>query len=218
MPAVILHESESLFFQMGKISIWNKRLKIFTLMYFFCKWHLSWVRPLPQSIALNLLRQSGIKLYSKGNSVKWSALSIISMVERYHQCWYYSFFSTYITVDLWGQLERKRRLRWGRRRATKPAREPMHSADCTHMTHWFTRGTSHSSHCYTWCTHERPNKSQPSAHTSGWHVWLETADTMSGITEAEEKCWECKTWTTRLDVETKWCHKSTRGREGLNNH
>lgn len=47
MPAVILHELVSLFFffQMGNVSIWNWRLNISPLVYFFWKWRQCWVRP-----------------------------------------------------------------------------------------------------------------------------------------------------------------------------
>lgn len=57
--------------------------------------------------------------------------------------------------------------------------------DFTQMTNWFTRATSSSSYCCTWCTHERPNKTQPSAHTNGWHERLETVDVVSGFTKVQ---------------------------------
>lgn len=86
----------------------------------------------------------------------------------------------------WGHLESSPTMSGEKtedEQAMKPAREPTHSADLTHMTNWFTLATSHSSHCCTWCTHESAIKTQPSAHTGRWHVWLETADTMSGFTK-----------------------------------
>lgn len=42
---------------------------------------------------------------------------------------------------------------------------PLHSADFTHMTNWFTQAASHSSRCNTWCTHERSPK------VSHQHIW-----------------------------------------------
>lgn len=60
---------------------------------------------------------------------------------------------------------------------------------------------------HTWKTHP---KNQPSAHTGGWHVWLETADATGGFTKTEGR---------RETVRgNKAISESIKGGKGQNNH
>lgn len=100
------------------------------------------------------------------------------------------------------QLLSKRALHFGKScdgrvdsKSQEPTRE-LTRQDHTHVTNWFTSATSSSSYCCVRCTHESLYKSQPSAHTSRWHGWLETVDMVSGPIKAEKESrlkWKTKT-------------------------
>lgn len=163
-------------------------------MYFFWKWHRCWVRP---------LRQSGIKLSSTSGSGNVLALnkSCAGLVLKRDIP---PFFKMHYSSGSLGPFGTNWNSDGG-----------MSHKTCS-WTYALSRFYSYDKLIYSSYIPFQPLlhmmrtwkgllKLQPSAHTSGWHVWLETADTMSGFTKTERTCWERGMRRRKLDAVTKQC-------------
>lgn len=125
------------------------------------------------SLALHLLCQSGINLTTQKVAQVKSATSKSNigplLKKDIGNAGILLFCRDVLLQWICGSAWNKLWLWWKRRQqmSRKTYSWTYALTDLTHMTNWFTRATSFSSYCCTWCTHERPTKTEPSAHTSG---------------------------------------------------